>query len=195
MGEVRGSYEPVCVRRCFSINIVRKRHIVDTRQERVLTPDRGPVIARPNTCLCFSASDMEHVICRRFAGEQVRVCSGWTVLKGQEAPVRTDGGISGWRAVHHTAPKPTECSPVSQVRQMTRWRGSTQPASSKVTRGHQRPGTCCWTHAYISWRQSSITSRWTWVFCETPEYVAPEIFLNNGHELSTGLWMSWCTSC
>lgn len=156
----------------FAIKCLRKKHIVDTRQQehifsekQIMLKGRCPFIARL----------YKTFRCSKYLYMMLEVCLGgelWTILRDRtsfdDATTRfcTACVVEAFDYLHNRDIVYRDLKPENLLLDSAGY-------VKLVDFGFAK---------YIG------PGRKTWTFCGTPEYVAPEIILNRGHDLSADYW-------
>uniref|UniRef100_UPI00358EC2A4 cGMP-dependent protein kinase 1-like isoform X2 n=1 Tax=Myxine glutinosa TaxID=7769 RepID=UPI00358EC2A4 len=158
--------------RTFALKVLRKRHVVETRQQRHVLAEReimlnsySPFIAR--LYQTFRDSKYLYMLLEACLGGEL-----WTIL-------RDSGSFTDGQTRFYTA-----C--VLEAFSYLHARGV-------VYRDLKPENLILDSHGYAKLVDFGFAKRIgpghkTWTFCGTPEYVAPEVILNRGHDSSADCW-------
>lgn len=159
-------------KRTFALKCLKKNHIVDTRQQEHVYSEKKVMIESNSPFICKLYKTFKD---RKYVYMLMEVCLGgelWTILRDRG---HFDDNITRFA---------TAC--VVEAFQYLHNRGI-------VYRDLKPENLLLDSKGYIKMVDFGFAKKIgfghkTWTFCGTPEYVAPEIILNKGHDFSADYW-------
>lgn len=156
----------------FALKCLRKKHIVDTRQQEHIFSEKSIMLSGRSP---FITRLYKTFRCPKYLYMLLEVCLGgelWTILRDR-------GSFDDSTARFCTACV-VEAFHYLHSREI-------------VYRDLKPENLLLDNHGYVKlvdfgFAKHIGSGRKTWTFCGTPEYVAPEIILNKGHDLSADYW-------
>ncbi|XP_028331222.1 cGMP-dependent protein kinase 1-like isoform X2 [Gouania willdenowi] len=156
----------------FAMKILKKSHIVDTRQQEHIRSEK--------VIMCDAHSDFIVRLYRTFKDSKylymlMEACLGgelWTILRDrgsfEDSTCRFYTGcvLEAFAYLHSKGIIYRDLKPENLIL-------DSRGYAKLVDFGFAKKIGCC---------------KKTWTFCGTPEYVAPEIILNKGHDVSADYW-------
>ncbi|XP_019850412.1 PREDICTED: cGMP-dependent protein kinase 1 [Amphimedon queenslandica] len=158
--------------RTFALKCLRKKHIVDTRQQEHIFSEKSIMLSGRSP---FITRLYKTFRCPKYLYMLLEVCLGgelWTILRDRgsfdDATTRfcTACVVEAFQYLHSREIVYRDLKPENLLLDNAGY-------VKLVDFGFAK---------YIG------PGRKTWTFCGTPEYVAPEIILNKGHDLSADYW-------
>ncbi|XP_071829351.1 cGMP-dependent protein kinase 1-like isoform X5 [Apostichopus japonicus] len=159
-------------KKTYALKCLKKHHIVDTKQQEHIYSEKKVMIESNSPFICKLFKTFKD---RKYVYMLMEVCLGgelWTILRDRG---HFDDNISRFC---------TAC--VVEAFQYLHSRGI-------VYRDLKPENLLLDTKGYVKMVDFGFAKKIgfghkTWTFCGTPEYVAPEIILNKGHDFSADYW-------
>ncbi|KER29486.1 hypothetical protein T265_03949 [Opisthorchis viverrini] len=159
-------------RKSFALKKLRKKCVVETRQQEHVLNEKNILLESENDFIVKLYRTFKDRACLYFLLEACLGGELWTILRNRSA---FDDGTTRFY---------TAC--VVEAIAYLHWKGIVYRDLKPENLLLDNIGYCKLTDFGFA-KKIGFGSK-TWTFCGTPEYVAPEIILNKGHDFAVDLW-------